>query len=73
MNATKLRTELYAVLDSVLETGRPVTIERKGRTLKLMLDESKPVAKRWPTPDPSLVNGDVDEILAIDWSREWNP
>lgn len=40
MNATKLRADLYAVLDQVLETGQPVTIVRKGRRLKISVDES---------------------------------
>lgn len=77
MNATKLRAELYSVLDQVLLSGKPVMIERKGRRLLLCVDESESVPPRerftWPTPRPEWVNGDVDDILDIDWTKEWRP
>jgi hypothetical protein len=75
MNATKLRADLYAVLDGVLETGEPVIIERKGRRLRLSVDESprKRARKKWPEPRPEWVNGDVDELVHIDWSKAWRP
>jgi hypothetical protein len=40
MNATKLCADLYAVLDGVLETGKPVIIERKDRRLRLSVEET---------------------------------
>lgn len=77
MNATKLRADLYSVLDQVLLSGKPVAIERNGRRLLICVDESESDAPRkrftWPTPRPEWVNGDVDDILDIDWSREWRP
>jgi hypothetical protein len=73
MNATKLRSELYAVLDSVLQTGKPVTIERKGKVLQLVLVDEKKKRKKvkWPKPDPGSVNGDPDDIVNIDYLEEW--
>lgn len=76
MNATQLRADLYTVLDSILETGRPVIIERKGQKLRLALDcEEAPRrrARKWPKPDPSCMSGHPDDILEIDWSKEWKP
>ncbi len=77
MNATKLRADLYSVLDQVIQSGKPVTIERKGHRLILCVDEGEKSTKTkrfaWPTPRPQWVNGDVDDIAAIDWSKEWRP
>lgn len=41
LNATNLRINLYKILDQVIETGIPVEIERKGKTIQLV-----PVEKR---------------------------
>ena len=41
ITATKLRENLYNILDKVLEIGVPVEVERKGRILKIV-PESKP-------------------------------
>ena len=74
MNATKLRAELYAVLDGVLETGKAVIVERKGRRLKISLEEPPArSSKKWPTPRPEWMKGRVDDLVHIDWSKEWRP
>ncbi len=75
MNATKLRAELYGVLDSVIESGKPVFIERKGRILKLCLDSApkRRSKRKWPKARPEWVNGDPDDVMAVDWSKEWKP
>ena len=36
ISATKLRQNLYIILDSVVDSGIPVEIERKGRILKII-------------------------------------
>ena len=41
ISAARLRQNLYNYLDSVLETGIPVEIERKGKTLMIVAE--KPV------------------------------
>lgn len=38
-SATRLRQNLYAILDSVLENGQPVEIERKGHILRIVPEE----------------------------------
>jgi hypothetical protein len=77
VNATKLRADLYTVLDQVIQSGKPVTIERKGRRLILCVDESelraRPKRVVWPKPRPQWVNGNVDDLFEIDWSKEWRP
>ena len=77
MNATKLRADLYTVLDQVLASGNPVVIERKGRRLLLSVDESDkanpPKKPAWPKARPEWVNGNVEDLGDIDWSKEWRP
>jgi hypothetical protein len=44
IKASKLRENLYSILDQVLETGVPVQIERRGKLLKIVCGE--PPSKR---------------------------
>jgi hypothetical protein len=73
LTASTLRTNVYKILDAVLETGKPIEIERKGRRLRIiavLTPESKTarIKKR-----PGLINGDPKDLDSIDWSKEWNP
>lgn len=71
MNATKLRTNLYAVLDEVLETGKPVEIIRKGRRLRIVPDQ--PVRKTDNlVPHPGTLD-DPEAIAHPDWTGLWDP
>jgi antitoxin (DNA-binding transcriptional repressor) of toxin-antitoxin stability system len=69
INATRLRQNLYRVLDTIIETGVPVEITRKGHTLKIVPE--KPVSKWDRLERHSIVNGDPDDLVHIDWSTEW--
>lgn len=68
--ATKLRQNLYNILDSVIDNGIPVEIERKGVLLKIIPE--KPVSKWDRLEEHSVINGDPESIVSIDWSKEWN-
>ena len=69
-SATKLRANLYKVLDSVLQSGVPVEIERKGRLLRIVPVESPDkLANLKPRPDYLAV--DPEDIVHMDWSEEW--
>jgi hypothetical protein len=69
-SATKLRQNLYNLLDSVIETGRPIVIERKGTILKIV-PEKKP--DLWDLLEHhDVINGDPDSIVSIDWTDEWS-
>ncbi len=41
LTATKLRENIYAILDQILATGEPVEIERNGRTLRLQAVDAR--------------------------------
>jgi hypothetical protein len=72
ITASKLRANVYRMLDEVLETGQPLEIERKGKTLVIAPKEEQPIWDRLPRREGAIV-GDPDELIHIDWSSEWNP
>jgi len=72
MNPTRLRENLYGVLDEVLSKGTPVSIERKGRLLTLSV---QPSGSRVAclVAHPGSFTGDPEALVSIDWSTEWKP
>jgi hypothetical protein len=72
ISASKLRADVYRLLDEVLETGQPLEIERGGKTLVVTPKEKQSIWDRLPRREGYIV-GDPDELIHIDWSSEWNP
>ncbi len=74
LTASKLRENIYRVLDGVLETGEPVFVERKGRRIRIQaeVESPRPLAQRL-THRPEIVVGDSDDFVGMDWSSEWRP
>jgi hypothetical protein len=72
ISASNLRANVYRLLDEVLETGQPLEIERKGKTLVILPKEMTSIWDRLPRREGAIV-GDPDELIHIDWSSEWNP
>lgn len=74
MTATELRANLYKTLDRLVQTGEPIEITRKGRTLRLTLD---PVERKGSILDRLVkhdyIVGDPEDFVHIDWSHEWKP
>ncbi len=70
VTATRLRQNIYAILDQVLETGIPVEIERKGQILKIAPEKKQSKFDRIP-PMPAAWVGDPQDIFKIDWLKEW--
>jgi prevent-host-death family protein len=73
LTASKLRENIYKILDQVAETGVPVEIVRKGKRLRLIADS--PIDRK-KTKLSRLLAHDVmkcepDEIIHMDWSEEW--
>tara|TARA_Y100000590_G_scaffold268974_1_gene302041 strand:+ start:71 stop:307 length:237 start_codon:yes stop_codon:yes gene_type:complete len=69
ISATRLRQNLYNILDSVVETGVPVEIERNGQLLRIVAE--KPGSKWDRLGEHQVVVGDPDELVHLDWSHEW--
>ena len=74
ITASKLRENVYKLLDEVLETGTPVEIERRGRRLKIVPADEAPRRKLDRLePHPTAIAGDPDDLVHLDWSEEWKP
>ena len=71
ISASVLRQNIYKILDRVLETGVPLEIERKHGRLRII-----PVKKRSKLDNlkkHTILKCDPEEIVHIDWSKEWRP
>lgn len=71
VTASKLRQDIYRLLDQVLETGEPIEIERKGRRLRIIADDAP--AKLERLIERRTVIGDPDDLVHLDWSDQWRP
>jgi len=72
LTVTKLRANIYKVLDSVLDTGGSVEVQRRGKRLKI--SPVKPPSKLQNLiPRPGVLAGKPEDIVHLDWSREWKP
>jgi hypothetical protein len=69
ITASKLRENIYRILDETIETGIPVEVERKGSILRIVPD--KPVSKLAKLKKRNCIVGDPEDIVSMDWSKEW--
>jgi hypothetical protein len=70
LSLTKVRADLYKIVDSVLETGTPVEIERRGKKVRIIL--VKPVSKLDNlVKRPGTIVGKPEDVVHVDWSGEW--
>jgi PHD/YefM family antitoxin component YafN of YafNO toxin-antitoxin module len=63
ISLTALRSELFKIVDQVIQTGKPVVIERKGFRVKLVLERKKSKLKNLKPHD--CIAGDPDDLVAI--------
>jgi hypothetical protein len=70
LSLTKVRADLYKIVDSVLETGTPVEIERRGKKVRIIpvrpASKLDNIVKR-----PGTIVGNPEDVVHIDWSGEW--
>lgn len=71
LTASKLRQDVYRILDQVIDTGVPVEIERKGVLLKIVAVDKPARLARLKQHAYMLV--DSEELVHNDWSGEWKP
>jgi hypothetical protein len=69
-SVSALRANLYRLLDRVLETGRPIEVERRGERLKIVRSEKRSRLSL-VRPARGYLKVDADELLGLDWSEEW--
>jgi hypothetical protein len=69
LTASKLRQDLYRVLDEILEKGIEVEIERRGKILRILPPEPSSKLSRLERRD--CLRTDPEDLVHIDWSSEW--
>jgi prevent-host-death family protein len=69
ITASKLRENIYQILDQAVETGVPVEVVRKGIVLRIV-PETKP-SKLSRLKKRTAFVGDPEDIFKIDWRSEW--
>ena len=69
ITASKLRENVYRILDEAISTGTPVEVIRKGTVLRIVPE--KRVSKLARLKTRKGFKGDPDEIIGIDWLKEW--
>lgn len=72
ISASRLRADIYRLLDQVLETGQRLEIERKGKILVIEPKEQGSRLDRLPRNEGFIV-GDPEDLVSLDWSGEWRP
>ncbi len=71
MTASELRQNIYRLLDQVLDTGVPLEVERKGRKLRIVPEPPRDKLDNLKRRD--CLVGDPEDIVHMDWSKEWRP
>lgn len=71
MTASQLRQNIYQLLDQVLDTGVPLEIERKGKKLRIAPEPPRDKLANLKRRD--CLVGDPEDIVHMDWSKEWRP
>jgi hypothetical protein len=66
---SKLRQNLYNLLDQVIMTGKPIEIKRKGKVIKIILEPTKSKLDNLKKRD--ILNCEPDEIIHNNWEAEW--
>lgn len=69
LTPTQLRKQIYSVFDSILVSGRPQRIRRKGETFIISVENKKDRLASLPRQD--IVVGDSDELVSLN-VFEWN-
>jgi hypothetical protein len=69
ITASKLREDIYRILDEAIASGQPVEVLRKGTVLRIVPE--KRVSKLAKLKKRDCFMGDPDEVIGMDWSREW--
>jgi hypothetical protein len=70
VTASKLRENIYRILDEAITTGTPVEVVRKGTLLRIVPE--KRVSKLGRLKKRTGFKGDPDEIIEMDWLKDWS-
>ena len=71
LTASRLRQDIYRILDQVLESGVPVEIERRGKILRIVPPEE--TSKLDSLRQRDYLKTDPEAVVHVDWSETWRP
>ena len=71
LTTSKLREDIYKILDRVIETGEPVEIMRKGRIVKITAEGVAASSRLAKLEKRDCIRGNPEDLVEIDWSQEW--
>jgi hypothetical protein len=71
VSVTRLRSDVYNLLDHVTATGEPIEIERKGQRLRIIAVKPPSRLQRLKANKEKLWIGDRRDIFNIDWLAGW--
>ncbi|MBF0359471.1 MAG: type II toxin-antitoxin system Phd/YefM family antitoxin [Oligoflexia bacterium] len=70
LTASQLRQNIYKILDSIVETGSSVEIERNGHLLQIT-QVKRSYSKLSKLKKRKITDEDSENFTHIDWSHEW--
>ena len=69
VTATELRTNIYQLLDEVLQSGLPIEVKRGDHRLRIVPIE-KPDKLKNLVYRPDIIRGDPEELVTLSWEEE---
>jgi len=66
---SRLRANLYRLLDRVLRTGEPIEIDRAGKKLLIVPKDKHSKLNNLARRD--VIVGNPEDLVHLDWSQEW--
>jgi prevent-host-death family protein len=70
VTASKLRADIYNILDQSLKTGVPVEVVRKGKILRIVPEKKR--LKLSKLKKRNYIVGDPEDFVHMDWLHEWS-
>lgn len=71
ITVTELRSNIYKLLDEIINTGIPIEIKKNGKLLRIIpvhkINKLNNLVSR-----PNVIKGNPDEIINISWEKEIN-
>lgn len=70
IKASKLRADIYNILDTVVNTGQTVEVERGKSIVKISFEPR--LSKLSNLKKHKSTRGKIDKIFNITWEKEWS-
>lgn len=70
IKASKLRSNIYNILDSVINTGESVEVERGKALVKITAERTN--SKLSTLKKRKTTRGRLDNIFNITWEKDWS-